>query len=528
MKRKKKQSQNGASRQDKKDALKASALRALAAAISGAALVAGFAPYNIFIIPWIALVPLLWSLKGATRGQAAFRGYIFGVALFACLFWWIAVVGRLGYPADIGYVVMCILVPIIFIPWSIPAARLLQRGTAISILACAGAWIILEWLMSQGMFAFPWWQIGNTQAANLVFAQAASIGGVYMLSFFVLLFNIFVLFAATGKLKDQKALWGATLAIIVAMLIYGGVTLSSSSGEANSDGEWEKVAVIQPSIPQEDKDVWGTSYMDIYSTHMSMTTEAVLKSKPDIIIWPETSTFLKWLTDPGYLESTVTMLKAFDAMFVAGVYESAEDEAYNSVVAIEPESGLLGVYRKIRIVPFGEAFPFRAQIEKLSPELGKLIDEQVYEIDIVPGEEYKVFKSKRGNIGAMICFESIFPAVSRKMVLNGADFLFTVTNDAWFLKTPGVYQHAYMGALRSIETHRYMVQAGNSGLSFISDPYGRITTQVPVFEKTVLNGKVRKHSEMTLYARFGDWFCALCALFCAAAIVTGIINAKKS
>lgn len=528
MKQKKKQSQAGASQLNKMEGRPKSALlNILAAPLSGALISLGHAPYNLWFVALVALVPLLWSLKGATRGGAALRGYLFGSALFASLFWWFTTVSRFGYPAGIGYALLCVLPPVMFIPWAMAAARLLDRGDALSILTCAGAWVVFEWIITQGIFGFPWWQLGNTQISNLLLAQSASLGGVCFLSFVVMLFNLFVFSASTKQLAANKALWACSAAAALGIVVYGAAALSSSRSDSAAKDGWQKISILQPNIPQEQKEIFGSSYQSIYSEHMRMSADAVIKSKPDILFWPETATFLKWLAGPEVLPATVNMLKAFNTMMVAGVYEDAEEGPYNSVVAIEPESGLLGVYRKIRIVPFGEAFPFRKQFEAISPALGRLIDEMVYETDMLSGTDYKVFESKRGKFGAMICFESIFPSVSRKMALGGAEYLFVVTNDGWFFKTPGVYQHAAMGALRAIETRRYVVQAANSGLSFVADPNGRMAVSGPVMEKTIVEGRIRPRTDITIYTRFGDWICLIGAALCAASIARGIAARKK-
>ena len=85
------------------------AAKLFAAPVSGLLLIPAFAPYNITILAWVALVPLLWSLGGTTLRGAALRGYLFGVAYLASLFWWLVVV---RYPAPLGYAVFAVIIPL--------------------------------------------------------------------------------------------------------------------------------------------------------------------------------------------------------------------------------------------------------------------------------------------------------------------------------------------------------------------------------------------------------------------------------
>jgi len=91
----------------------------------------------------------------------------------------------------------------------------------------------------------------------------------------------------------------------------------------------------------------------------------------------------------------------------------------------------------------------------------------------------------------MVCFESVFPGLTRKLANEGAEFLFVLTNDAWFLDTAAIHQHASMSALRAIETRRYVAQASNTGVSAIYDPSGRLSATVRPLTKSILYGEMR-------------------------------------
>jgi apolipoprotein N-acyltransferase len=90
-------------------------------------------------------------------------------------------------------------------------------------------------------------------------------------------------------------------------------------------------------------------------------------------------------------------------------------------------------------------------------------------------------------------------------VARGADFMVNITNDAWFGRTSGPWQHLGMLPLRAVEHRVAIARAANTGISAFVDPSGRITRWLPLFERGVLDGRVSRRSQSTLYTRWGDW-----------------------
>lgn len=495
----------------------------LAAPVSGLLLSFCFSPYDQFYIAWFALVPLLYSIRGSSPAGAALRGYLFGAAFLGSVFWWFSVC---RYPAVLGFIAFTVIIPIAFIPWAVLTNRLMRNGAgALWIWLPAAFWVAVEWIMSQGTFAFPWWSLGNTQARNLIIAQAASLGGSYLISFILILANFFVYALITRRAASTRWSWVVAGALVAVLAARGAVILGTtgSGGAAGSD-DAVSIALIQPSFPQDEKDD-GSLMPEMYHTHKEMTDDAVEKGDPDIVVWSESVTFLSWLTDGYNYKSLMEYLGRQDIMLVSGVYEFADEKMYNAVVAVDPEEGVVGKYRKMQLVPFGEMVPGRKQVERISPALGEWINETVYENDVAAGNEYTIFKSRHGDFAAVICFESVIPAITRKMTRLGAGYIFIITNDAWFLDTPGAYQHAQLAAMRAVETRRYIVQAANSGVSVFIDPYGRVLSETEVFDKTILAGTVRPMREITFYTRHGDIFAICCFGFSVYAL--GFFGVQK-
>jgi apolipoprotein N-acyltransferase len=121
------------------------------------------------------------------------------------------------------------------------------------------------------------------------------------------------------------------------------------------------------------------------------------------------------------------------------------------------------------------------------------------------GSFYKVFDVNGLKFSSPICFEAVFPNVSRQFVKNGARFLANITNDGWFGMTPGPYQHANFNRFRAVENRVGICRAAQTGISLIVDPYGRITKSLPLGVKGAIIGDVALGSKRTFYNIAGDW-----------------------
>jgi apolipoprotein N-acyltransferase len=185
--------------------------------------------------------------------------------------------------------------------------------------------------------------------------------------------------------------------------------------------------------------------------------------------------------------------------------EGEEVKVYNSAYFISPRPRIMGRYDKIHLVPFGEYVP----LSSFFPIFNALVGLG----NITPGEKVVIFQSPHGRFGTLICFEAIFPELCRKFVRNGADFMVTITNDAWFGKTSAPYQHLAQATFRSVENRIWLVRAANTGISAFVDPWGRINAASGLFTREVLIGKIDlRGSNMTFYAQYGDVFALFCSL----------------
>jgi apolipoprotein N-acyltransferase len=185
---------------------------------------------------------------------------------------------------------------------------------------------------------------------------------------------------------------------------------------------------------------------------------------------------------------------------------------YNSAYLISPGTKTIHTYEKAHLVPYGEYVPFK----KWLPFLGKIVAQVG---DFRPGKAGKTIPWEKGALGVQICYEIIFPGLSRAMVKNDAVLLINITNDAWFGKTSGPYQHFSITVFRAVENRRALARAANTGISGFIDPAGRILTSTPLLQEAAVTRTLPLIRSKTFYTRFGDLF----ALACLAGTIFGIL-----
>ena len=214
----------------------------------------------------------------------------------------------------------------------------------------------------------------------------------------------------------------------------------------------------------------------------------------------------------GQMPQTRLVLKniqsiGVDTLLGSPAYSQETDTVayYNRVFLIDSNGTISDDYNKSHLVPFGEYVPFKRWI----PFLGKMVK---HVGDFSTGVAGDTLTWRQHKIGALICYELIFPYLARSAVQNGAHLLINVTNDAWYGRTSVPYQHFSLAIFRAIETRRALVRSANTGISGFIDPLGRIVSQTALFEDAVLTQDVPLMGDQTLYVKRGDFFAIACTI----------------
>ena len=264
------------------------------------------------------------------------------------------------------------------------------------------------------------------------------------------------------------------------------------------------VSLIQGNIPQDLK--WLTEYqvetLKIYATLSSTEWGS------DMVLWPESSIPMFQDEALGFISEVVKVAKETDTTWVTGIpykdtaaFDAKTDKYppfYNSVIALGADAE--GLYKKQRLVPFGEYIPFEGMLDIL-PNLAGSQDIMSYSRGSANQSPLRV----RGhNLGAAVCYEVAYPDTTRKNAIN-TDFLLTISNDAWFGSSAGPLQHLQMVQMRALENGRWFMRATNTGVTAIIDHKGHIVKRAPQFERTVLRGNVQARVGNTPYMRAGNY-----------------------
>ncbi|MGM0426544.1 MAG: apolipoprotein N-acyltransferase [Thermodesulfobacteriota bacterium] len=495
----------------------------LPAVLSGVLLTAAFPPGHFSMVAWIALVPLLMSIREASPKVAFRLGFFSGLTHYLTLIYWIVVVlGRYGnlniFVSLLSLFLLSAYLSLYLGLFSTLAVAV--RGSRFTLLLLPAFWVALEYVRAHLISGFPWCLMGYTQYKTLPLIQVADVVGVYGVSFFIVLVNALIFRAMIYHTQPGPWLkWEMILVFMVTGLIlaYGFHSLSQQNTHENTAPHL-RTAVIQANIDQSLK--WDPTYQTETLRTYERLTRGASVHHPELIVWPETALPFFFQDNLQFSPGIFALSQETGALLLFGspAYERVNGVTryYNRAYLITPGSGEVETYDKVHLVPFGEYVPCR----EFLPFLNQLVQAAG---DFVPGETADPLVANDLSLGVLICFEAIFPELARRLVNQGANVLVNLTNDAWFGMSSAPYQHLSMAVFRSVENNRPMIRAANTGFSAFIGPRGKIRSQSSLFSQAVLHHSValRNHGR-TYYSRLGDLF-ALGLVFLSAAKILPII-----
>jgi len=454
-------------------------------------------------LAWFSLARPLWIISSLPARQAFNAAYFFSFLFNLFGIYWLAMVTPPGMIAAV-MIVSFYYTGILMAFWRLFRIRPLFGCVAIPFL-----WAGLEYFRTLSEFAFPWSDLGYTQVGYLYILQIVSIVSVHGLTILIVAINVLVWQIFRSELSYERRLTSFfTAAASVALLIsYGWVETPRIPVEGNIE-----LALHQGSVSLEDKWRRGNQQhsFDIYDS----LTRANSDSAIALYVWPETSV-------PGYLShdyycrrEVCRIARNSGRPHLVGSLafgrEGDKDRYYNACFQVSPEGVIEKEYHKVKLVPFSEHVPYQDHIPFLQKEVLKqyltFIDQAGVQwwSDLYPGDSLLMFSIREGDFGVLICFEATFPEFVREYLLQGADFMVGITNDTWFGRSVGIYQHANMFITRAVENRCWMARVANSGLTFFVDPYGRVREQLDLYDVQTLRGKVAPLDGFSVFTRWGD------------------------
>ena len=473
--------------------------------LSAVLLILAYPTFDLEFLAWIALIPLFFALAGKTAKKRFTIGYLFGVIFFSGILYWLV---NVSIPGAISLVLV-----LSFFPAAFSLLYREPRKVGIWVLFIPAAWVLTEYLRTHFLTGFPWALLGYSQSFNLPVIQIADITGPYGVSFLIVLVNLGIYIA----LKKTPGRFYTLFFIFLVLAMVSGYGYNRLRRPYPT--QRLKIALVQGNIPQALK--WDEKYRRFIMDKYAYLTKEASNDAPRLIIWPETSV-------PGYLEEEGDLkrwikglARSANAYMVVGALREDGQDVFNSARLISNEGELLESYDKIHLVPFGEFIPLTKVISRIRAFIDKPIG------DFARGKDFTVFKfqlhdaiaSSSGiqkttefyKFSTLICFEDIFPDLSRRFVKSGARFLVNITNDAWFGNAAAPYQHAQGSIFRAVENRVPVVRAANTGVSCIIDHRGKVLEYVNSGgNKTFVDGyavrSIHPVFAETFYTRFGDVF----------------------
>ena len=481
--------------------------RRIAAAIGlGCVLTLCMAPLNFFPAALISVPGFIWLTQGCeTRKQSFLAGWAFGCGYLISGFYWISAalfvdIGTwfwvLPLSLVVGPAVMALytysFIPLLVRPWR-------HDGVLYPVVFCV-AWSAIEWLRGHLFTGFPWNLPAYMWHDAPPVMQLAALVGAYGLTLATLVW------AALPAMADRRLRLLAAASFILTVALGGLRLWQHPTDSADS----VNVRIVQANVPQtakwSEEDMWRN-----LEKHARLSDPAM---PADVVIWPETAV----TTDPVMFPQVGQVVAKSLPPGSFGIIGSlrmtretpeADIEYHNGVYLFDGQNRALASYDKFHLVPFGEYIPFRQWL-KITPIAAGI--SKIGDFGAGPGPQTLAAGSKVPPFSPLICYEVIFPHAVVDTANARPEWLVNVTNDGWYGRSAGPYQHLEISRLRAVEEGLPLARAANTGISAMIDPLGRITAELPLLTEGALTVPLPHALPATPYARLGDIAYVLLAL----------------
>jgi apolipoprotein N-acyltransferase len=482
--------------------------------LSGVLLALPFNNGKFWIFSWLGFVPAFFALNNKSLRQAAFLFFITGI-----IFWW-GVIYWLVHVTLAGTAVLVLYLSLYFAIFGLIIRPCTKHSTPYALIFIPSVWVLLEFIRGHLMTGFPWALLGYSQYLNLMAIQIADITGTWGVSFLLIFVNVAIveiIYSATKSLRLRLGIVAVLLGLFLSLTLYYGYFRLSGS-IVSKGAHTVRISVIQGNIPQELK--WATNTKTYILDRYSYLTREAAKMSPELIIWPEAASPALLGEDDAVFARIYALGKEVNTHLLLGAVVKEDGDYFNSALLLDRQGGIVSRYDKLHLVPFGEYIP----LKKALPFLETIVPIG----DILPGKEHTIMEipglagsaGRPNRFAVLICFEDLFPELSRNFIKRGAGFLVNITNDAWYKRTAASAQHLQASVFRAVENRVHLVRSANTGISGFIDPQGRLISIVRDLSgtETFVTGYATqeitvKDKTASFYTRWGDLFVVLCSLF---------------
>jgi len=528
--------------------------RSLLAVLSGLLLGLAFPPTGLAggLLAFVALVPLLFALDSTTRLKQAFwTSWLAMFVLGLVANYWVGGWKSLSEVDPflmVGGVLLALVHPFfLVVPWLLYDVVRRRVSSTAALYSLPLFYAGFEYAHSFGDLSYPWLSLYNTQTYNLSYIQFISTLGPYALTAAIVLVNVEIFQVYRYGLTSRKALLHVVClaGLIVVPYLYGSFAL----GEHATAKRSMRVTIVQPNIDPWAK--WTTDNQRTLDTNFEASLRAIQAAhdSTNLLLWPETAiTF--YITSPAKSYEMSELYRFVSAIHHpiltgfpdrqdyqrgrdsippdanAGQVEGVYYRSWNAAMLLyQNASGnfMRPTYHKQKLVPLGEHVPF----VQYFPLLGKWFQWGVGLGSWNYGEGYDPLAMPIENkdslkIIPLICYESVYPSFVRHFVDHGANLLAVITNDGWYGRSSGPYQHEQFAVLRAIENRRWVVRSANTGVSCVIDDHGRYVKELPLFTSGSITERVPLLEAKTLYVRWGDYIAIPSLIYSIGVLLFGL------
>ena len=458
-------------------------------------------PVHAFPLLFVSFSVLVWLLPAGLRRRTAFAtGWWFGLGYFtASLYWigfapytlsadliWVVPFASLGLPLGLS----------IFYGVATLAAAWRGESLLFRALALALALSLGEWLRGHILTGFPWNLAGYAWMGGDAMAQSAALFGLYGVTLLALVAGVLPAVLAEGSRRRRLLALGVALALPLAVWGGGALRLAGAPAWGTDVTPGVGLRLVQANIPQREK--WDR---ELLSRNFQLYRDMTTRQRPDWIthvIWPETA--VAWdLTRDLVVRRAIARMTPPGGLLLTGTLRREKNprRIWNSMIAIDGDGAVAGVYDKFHLVPFGEYMPLGSILPFDKITAGST------DFSTGPGPRTLLLEGLP-PVSPLICYEVIFPGET----LDRYDrplWLLNLTNDAWYGATAGPHQHLAIARARAIEEGLPLVRSANTGVSAVFDAYGREIVRLGLNETGVLDARLPlPAASQTLYAGYGD------------------------
>jgi len=461
-----------------------------------------FPKFDLLFLGFVFLIPLFHGLEGQNVRNAFWFFFRFSFLSYLLILYWIPNVMVYYGGMDRTVSILGIVILAAFLAVFTGAAGSFIKGALkkgnLSLLLIPVIWVTKELIVEKIFGGFPWCSAGYSQYKNIYFVQVAEFGGVHLVTFLVIFFNVLIYLLI--RKRDKRLL--AVLAICAVGVYTTGYFLYRSNGNQIRDLEYHTAGILQPNTRNDQRFNWKEKNEKL--EEFFNDSKALMARGAEFVIWPEFTVSVYPLQSEvhyrmfeSFVEENVPVMAGFTDM-------QGSKAIYNSLMFFS--RGRFQKYDKIHLTPFGEYILFREIlffVKRITDEIA----------DFTPGEAVRNLEWDGHLLSTPICYELIFPELTREFIAKGGEVLIITSNDSWYGDTSAPYQLLAMSTLRTIENRRYILRSTTNGISAVIGPSGEILYRSPFNAKDVFTAKFQYIKHRTVFTRFGYLFPYACVIF---------------